>query len=167
MPLDTAPVRLSEQPGRTKCHGIKAPEIHVKGASPMSHWSREWVCSGLSRSEGRSLALVGRDPSIRTSREEGSQPASSHRILAPVQWVKQVSATDWPHTKSWDISLDCHIWIYRGIIRSKIVFLESVTFQLHARMLSSEVAQLFKSYGHFSDLGVEIALSHRHVEFFW
>ena len=36
-------------------------------------------------------------------------------------------------------------------------FLESVTFQLHARMLSSEVAQSSKSYGHFSDLGVGIA----------
>ena len=33
---------------------------------------------------------------------------------------------------------------------SKIVFLESVTFQFHARMLSSEVAQSLKSYGHFS-----------------
>ena len=32
-------------------------------------------------------------------------------------------------------------------------------------MLSSEVAQLLKSYGYFSDLGVEITLSHRHVEF--
>ena len=51
------------------------------------------------------------------------------------------------------------------IIRSKIVFLESVTFQFHARMLSSEVAQSLKSYGHFSDLGVGIALGHRHVEF--
>ena len=29
-------------------------------------------------------------------------------------------------------------------------FLESVTFQFHARMLSSEVAQSLKSYGHFS-----------------
>ena len=45
-------------------------------------------------------------------------------------------------------------------------FLESVTFQFHARMLSSEVAQSLKSYGPFSDLGVAIALSHRHVEFF-
>ena len=52
------------------------------------------------------------------------------------------------------------------IIRSKISFLEAVTFQLHARMLSSQVAQSLKSCGHFSDLGVEIALSHRHVEFF-
>ena len=34
---------------------------------------------------------------------------------------------------------------------SKIVFLESVTFQFHARMLSSEVAQSLKNYGHFSD----------------
>ena len=51
---------------------------------------------------------------------------------------------------------------YRGVIRSKIVFLESVTFQFHARMLSSEVAQLLKS----SDLGDGIALSHRHVGIF-
>ena len=49
---------------------------------------------------------------------------------------------------------------------SKIVFLESVTFLFHARMLSSEVAQSLKSYGHLSDLGVGIALSHRHVGFF-
>ena len=33
-------------------------------------------------------------------------------------------------------------------------FLESVTFQFHARMLSSEIAQSLKSYGHFSDLVV-------------
>ena len=45
-------------------------------------------------------------------------------------------------------------------------FLESVTFQFHARMLSSEVTQSLKSDGHFSEFGVEIALSHRHVEFF-
>ena len=43
------------------------------------------------------------------------------------------------------------------IIGSKIFFLGSVAFQLHARMLSSEVAQSLKSYGHFSDLVVEIA----------
>ena len=43
-------------------------------------------------------------------------------------------------------------------------FLESVTFQFHARMLISEVAQSLKRYGYFSDLEVEIALSHRHVE---
>ena len=79
----------------------------------------------------------------------------------------QVSATDWPCTKSWDISLDCHIRKYRCIIRSQIVFLESVTFQFHAPMLSSEVAQSLKSYGNVSDLGVGIALSHRHVGFYW
>ena len=45
-----------------------------------------------------------------------------------------------------------------GIIRSKIVFfIESVTFQLHARMLSPQPAQSLKSLnGHFSGLGVEI-----------
>ena len=45
----------------------------------------------------------------------------------------------------------------------KIVFLESVTFQFHAHVLSSEVAQTLKSYGHLSNLGV--ALSHRHGDF--
>ena len=46
------------------------------------------------------------------------------------------------------------------MIRSTIVFfLESVAFQLRDRMLSS-----LKNYQHFLDLGVEIALSHRHVE---
>ena len=50
------------------------------------------------------------------------------------------------------------------IIGSKKFFLGSVAFQLHARMLSSEVAQSLKSYGHFSDLVVEIA--HRYVGFF-
>ena len=43
-------------------------------------------------------------------------------VLVQVQWLKQVSATDLPRTKSWDISLDCHIGKYRGVIRSKIVF---------------------------------------------
>ena len=97
-------------------------------------------------------------------------PADVASKRHPPQLAPVASATDWPHTKSWDISLDCHIGKYRGVIRSKIVFLESVTFQFHACMLSSEseVAQslLIKSYGHFSDLGVGIALSHRHVGFF-
>ena len=57
-------------------------------------------------------------------------------------------------------------YLNQGIIRSKIFFLESETIQLNARMLSSEVAQSLNSYGHFSELGVEIALSHPHVEFF-
>ena len=48
----------------------------------------------------------------------------------------------------------------------KNIFLESVTFQFHARMRSSEVAQSLKSYGHFSDHGVETALSHCHDAFF-
>ena len=52
------------------------------------------------------------------------------------------------------------------IIRSKIFFLESVAVQLHTHILSSHVDQSLKSYGHFSDFGVEIALSHRHVECF-
>ena len=39
---------------------------------------------------------------------------------------------------------------------------------IHARMLSSEseIAQSLKSYGHFSDLVVAIALSQRHFGFF-
>ena len=36
---------------------------------------------------------------------------------------------------------------YRGVIRSKLGFLESVTFQSHARMLSSEVAKLWTFFG--------------------
>ena len=50
------------------------------------------------------------------------------------------------------------------LIRSPIGLLESVTFQLHDRMLSLFVATSLKSYGHFSYLGVQIAPSHRHVE---
>ena len=32
------------------------------------------------------------------------------------------------------ISLDCHIGKYLGVIRAKIVFLESVTFHFHAQL---------------------------------
>ena len=53
-----------------------------------------------------------------------------------------------------------------GSNQVKNIFLESVTFKFHTRMLSSEVALSLKSYGHFSDPGVGIALSHRHVGFF-
>ena len=53
-----------------------------------------------------------------------------------------------------------------GNNRVENIFLESVTFQFHARMRSSEVAQSLKSYGHFSDHGVETALSHCHDAFF-
>ena len=52
------------------------------------------------------------------------------------------------------------------IIRSKLVVLESEKFRLYACMPSSTHAQLLNSFGHFSELGVEIALSHRHVDFF-
>ena len=47
------------------------------------------------------------------------------------------------------------------IIRSKIVFfIESVTFQLHARMLSPQPAQSLKSLNrHFSGLGVKITFN--------
>ena len=44
------------------------------------------------------------------------------------------------------------------------IFLES--FQFHARMRSSEIAQSLKSYGHFCDHGFETALSHYHDAFF-
>ena len=52
------------------------------------------------------------------------------------------------------------------LIRSKIGLLESATFQLQDRMLSSFFAQSLTSYGNFSDLGVEIAFSHRYAGFF-
>ena len=42
---------------------------------------------------------------------------------------------------------------WHRIIRSEIDLLESVTFQLHDRMLSSSSAQSSKMYGHISDLG--------------
>ena len=50
------------------------------------------------------------------------------------------------------------------IIRSKIVFLESGTFQLQGRMLSSFSAQSLKCYEYLSDPGGENSLSHCHVE---
>ena len=43
--------------------------------------------------------------------------------------------------------------------------IKNIFFRI-SNMLSSEVAQSLKSYGHFSDLGVRIAPSHRHVGFF-
>ena len=52
------------------------------------------------------------------------------------------------------------------IIRAKIVSLQSVTFQLPIRMLRSQLAQSIQSNGHFFNLGVEIALRRRDVEFF-
>ena len=100
-------------------------------------------------------------------RSETCSPQSDHNNVPLPPYSPSGSATDLPRTKSWDISLDCHIGKNRGVIRSKMFLLESVTFQFHARMLSSEVAQSLKSYGHFSDLGVGIAVSHRHVGFFW
>ena len=57
-------------------------------------------------------------------------------------------------------------FLWTVINKTSVFFLESVTFQLHARMLSSKVALALKNYRHFSDLGVGIALSHRHVGFF-
>ena len=44
------------------------------------------------------------------------------------------------------------------------IFFELVTFQLRGRLLSSFPAHSLKGYRHFSDLGVAIALSQRHVD---
>ena len=69
-------------------------------------------------------------------------------------------------SSSWGISLACHIWIYRRTIKSEIVFFRISNILVpcsHAQLRGRTVN---KSYGLFSDLGVEIALSHRHVEFF-
>ena len=104
------------------------------------------------------------DVTVTHGDSEGPFPGNT----AGQRWPNAAMLAPVPRTKSWDISLDCHMGKYRGVIRSKIGFLESVTFQSHARMLSSEVAQSLKSYGHFSGLGVGvgIALSHRHFGFF-
>ena len=87
-----------------------------------------------------------------------------HSTLAPV------AETGFSHRltaqKSLNISLEVINRTSGRIIRSKIVFLESMTFQVYARMLSSKVAQSLKCYGYISDRGVRIALSHRHVGFF-
>ena len=78
--------------------------------------------------------------------------------IAPPQWLKPVQNRG---KYFWTVRLISKIC--PRIITSKIVFLESVTFQLHTRMLNSQPAQSLKSYGHFSDLRVEIALRHRHA----
>ena len=133
----------------------------------MNYWGRDWP-SALALFTELEICVLNHAGyellRLRPTINPADVVSKRHRPqLAPV------AETDWPHTKSWDISLDCHIGKYQGVIRAKIVFLESVTFQFHACMLSSEseVAQslLIKSYGHFSDLGVGISLSHRHVGF--
>ena len=48
----------------------------------------------------------------------------------------------------------CTTW--SQLISSPKALLESVTFQLHDRMLSLSVATPIKRYGHFSDIGVDI-----------
>ena len=73
-------------------------------------------------------------------------PLSLTIIVYPCRHIAPVSATDLPRTKSWDISLDCHIGKYRGVIRSKMFLLEPVTFQFHARMLSLEVVQSLRTF---------------------
>ena len=55
------------------------------------------------------------------------------------------------------------------IIRSKIFFrISNISVRAYMPACSAltQVAHLLKSYGHLSDLGVEITLSHRHVDFF-
>ena len=86
-----------------------------------------------------------------------------------VYWVAPVAETGFSHGfTAYKIVGHFFGLSYRKMSGSNQVkknfFLESVTFQFHARMLSSEVAQSIKSYGHLLDLG--IALSHRHVGFF-
>ena len=76
------------------------------------------------------------------------------------RWTGTFSPSSWNRlqpqidpVQNWTIISTCP-----RIIRSKIVFfIESVTFQLHARMLSPQPTQSLKSLnGHFSGLGFEI-----------
>ena len=64
-----------------------------------------------------------------------------------------------------DISLYCHIWIYRETIRSKKVFLRISNISVPCPQAQLRGCTVIKICGHFSDLVVEIALSHLHVEF--
>ena len=68
-------------------------------------------------------------------------------LIAPV-------ATDWSRTKSWDISLDCHIGKYRRVIRSKIVFfrISSISVpcphsQLGGRTVNKKLWTFFGPWG--------------------
>ena len=71
------------------------------------------------------------------------------RITVRIE-LKQVSATNWPRTKSWDISLDCHIGKYRGVIRSKIVFLRISNISApcpHAQLRGRTVIKKLWTFG--------------------
>ena len=51
------------------------------------------------------------------------------------------------------------------LIWSPIIgLLELIPFQLHDGIISSFVPKSLTSYGQFSDLGVEVALGHCHIE---
>ena len=94
-------------------------------------------------------------------------PLSLTIIMYPCRHIAPVAKTGFSHGFTAYKIVGHFFGKYRGVIKSKMFLLESVTFQFHARMLCSEVAQSLKSYGHISDLGVGIAVSHRHVGFFW
>ena len=116
----------------------------------MNYWGRDWPSA---------LALFT-ELKICVHNHAGYELLRPRSTINPADVVSKrhpsqlapVSATDWQHTKSWDISLNCHIGKYRGVIRSKIVFLESVTFQFHACMLSSESEVAQSSHRSFRTL---------------
>ena len=69
-----------------------------------------------------------------------------HIIPHQSQWC-----TDLPRTKLWDISFDCRKIL--GSNQVKNSFLESVIFQFHACMLSSEIAVIKKLWTSFEPWG--------------
>ena len=98
----------------------------------------------------------------------GNYSDEKYLVLATVAPVSETGFINRSQTQN-DRVQNCGTFLCTVISESyhvKNIFFKSVTFQFHARMLFSEVAQSLKSYGHFSDLGVRIALSHRHVGFF-
>ena len=82
-----------------------------------------------------------------------------------LQRLKQVSVTDRARTKSWDIYLDGHIGDFPLMNQIENSFFRinniSVTYP-HAQLTARTV---IKKLWPFLDLGVEIALNHRYVDF--
>ena len=85
------------------------------------------------------------------------------RCQSIVSWI---TATDWPRTKSWDISLDGHKKNFRSNNQVENSFFWIINISVTYPQAQLKGRTVTKSYGHFSDLGVEIALSQRHVGFF-
>ena len=126
-------------------------------ATPVMHASRArtpLILCGFIRKIFLFLHVTKRSRWWRLRRVKVETSVSTHKVTRGWKLLPQIELIQNHGTFRWTVI---------GPIKD-LALNNQITFRLLDPMLSSFSALSLKSYWHFLDLGVEIALSHRHVE---